>query len=471
MLFVLRNALNEINYNVHFFIENIDGISFYINNGTEFFHTIGDIVEYSTISKSCYLISRGFLMWRTLYVHWKLVKGELFFYLENTIKSNIVYATREIFDKQYNYKGSYAYIYEPGLLLGNNYVTRIICDRSDYYSIPSQFKEIFSPFHLFPVQINASNNIVLEEFKLCTNMKTFESYLVSHTYFEFLKDFRGLFIGIKTFKDNDFFHGDISASNIVIDEGVFKFIDNDLSFELKNIKQNNIFHEGVMHPTFPFPANLIMIRYIQQKRNIPITFTVKDSSSHKSHIHYYSGVYTLCRFDRLLVSNICADPEWEKIYNNFNIPDENIIFNVFHYTQLYQLCVAMLYYTNIYSRKINFTPYLDMISKFFDNCLNFKVHGFITIEKSLEILDDIILKLSDIIIVAHDKIKMVIDKIETQIISSETDQSQIVPSDVIEFSITPSQIDQKQVVSSETNENSIMTSETSGKSIISVENI
>ena len=69
------------------------------------------------------------------------------------------------------------------------------------------------------------DDIVVDELKKCINLENFSSYLQSHTFVEFEIAFREVFVVIKKMKEEQFFHGDISPSYIVIDEGVFKFID------------------------------------------------------------------------------------------------------------------------------------------------------------------------------------------------------------------------------------------------------
>lgn len=395
MKFVLKNNSGEIIKTTHLFIANKDGISFFITNGLSYYIVYNDKLKKSLTEASAFYIRDGILRYHDLYVCWRIIDGNEKYFVSNDLCYNVLYAEYEFFDIPYKYKGSYAFVYSPGLKLGPKHVTRISTDIDNYYEIPEQYREKLSTFCLFPVYKEILDNVVIEEMKECVNSITFQnSYMNENSFLQFLIAFRGLFLGLKQFKDEQFFHGDISPNNIVIDDGVFKFIDFDLSLFLTNIKDNNSFHEGLIHPIYPFALNIIMIKYIQQKRGLKINWTVESDKSHKEYIKYHRESFRFGGFAELLNRNICYDEEWERIYERYNDATDEMHHQIFYYTSLYQLVLSMLFYTNLYSKVSNLNKVKFDLMSFFDKCLNFRRFGFTSVEDVIPDYDAIIEKLS-----------------------------------------------------------------------------
>lgn len=385
----------------HLFITNVKDEKFCITDGQNFmFAHKGEIFASSSRKTIFHLQGSEHLMVGKFYVAVKpepnphSIDPDYTFFLQDEVTQYTLKIKSDPFDKECYARGSYAFIYNPSVFTHSKNITRIIAFADEYNQAPFESKELFEPFCLFPSSVTKSNNVVIEEYKTCTDCDGFEKYISVTPFIEFLTAFRSLWVGLKVFAENEFFHGDISFTNVVIDDGKFKFIDYDLSFYLSDVSKSTLFTEGILYTTYPLAANIIALRHVQD-----ITKKYKEISRDKTTpVDKVSArIREKLKFGNLgnlVASNLSNDAKTMRIVSMFELPDPDITVNAFYYISLYQLAIVMAFMVESYSEHHDMFDYNHHLIEFLMYCLDFKSNGFISTDDAIAKYDDLMTKIN-----------------------------------------------------------------------------
>ena len=378
----------------HFILEDIENNTFSLKHDGEFLLVDNVNIIYSDHGSKFY-VKNYCLKHNHMYVTWEDSDDKNYaFKLSDNISDRNVKVEFDLFDKPYYKKGSYAYIYYPSITSNKDNITRISINAQDFYEIPNEYKERYENFCLLPLNVEHKRNIVIEEYKKCKSRQEIEEYICSISFLDFMLKFRNLLIGLKEFKKDKFFHGDISNNNVVLDDDCFKFIDYDFSFFTNDIKKDNIFEKGEIYPIYPLAANLIIIRHISRITGNNINVNCTDAEYYRNQIEYYQCRFTFNNFGKLLIENFMPDQKTGELYDNFDIDNNIIMDHVFQYISLYQLIVVFLYYVNVIEKHTKISHVDKSLFKLLNKCLNFKIFGFVHVEAVIVLYDEIIKELT-----------------------------------------------------------------------------
>lgn len=386
----------------HFFISDLRNDTFCISDGQYYMVSHNGEIFASDKRKSHFHVKGKNLKHNHHFVSIKKesnpysIDEEYTFYLESELTQNSLNIELDPFDIEYSTRGSYAFIYQPSLFSDKCNITRIVLDSSGYVSAPVRSELEFRTFCLFPLNITHSNNIVIEEYKTCIGSKDFHQYMRDTPFVTFLTSFRNLWTGLKVFTEQRFFHGDISSNNIVIDNGIFKFIDYDLSFYLDDLSKASMFNNGVLYTIYPLTANIIAIRHFQDVTGKYADIRRDKSVTINTTGNFFQERLRFGKIGDLITSNLEDDQKSRKIIKMFEIPDLNITENAFYYISIYQLAVAMAIMIVDYKLFQDISAYDKEIISFLRYCLDFKHYGFITIDDAIERYNEMINKITEI---------------------------------------------------------------------------
>jgi serine/threonine protein kinase len=311
------------------------------------------------------------------FVNFIVNKNTISYDLSDEINERSIKTEREKFDVKPIKHGGYAYIYNPSILSGRlDVVSRVSYESK--FEFPPELHEEFSKYCLIPLEKVIYDGIYIEEYKMCNNVRNIIDIFRNTDMNIFLKRFRNLYEGIELFESKCFFHGDISPNNIVLDNDEFKFIDYDFSLFYNNNTEKK-FSNGVLYYTIPIVCNMIINHFfapdIKSHNNNESSFSIQRE--------YYYNKFKYGNFNRILIDNIISNKNDIIMFNNEK--DKN----VFSYVSIYQLTISLLFYINvIYSKTLNSVPN-EQLNFFLEKVLNFKKHGFITIQETLELFDQI----------------------------------------------------------------------------------
>lgn len=303
----------------------------------------------------------------------------------------------ENFDfRSIQYHGTYAAVYYPSLSGDTSRVTRI-CMETGTDIIPTDKKEIFSPFCLFPIEKIDYENITISEFKKCVGYDEMKEYARHTPFIDAVKSFRNLWIGLKVFQENKFFHSDIKLNNIVFDDGIAKFIDFDLSFFVDNPQNSNdLFQENTLCSIFPTVANALAMTYYVRKTGKGNT-TINDHSKkeREQYLSYYTDRFQYYGLDKILCNNIGSIHHYGQVYmdmiSRYTTCEELEI--SFYYISIYQLAIAFFQLIKKYDTK----KYRHSICNFLIFCLDFNRNGIVLIDDVIVCYDQMIRSIDSII--------------------------------------------------------------------------
>ena len=381
----------------HYFIVRTQGDKFFLGDGRKFLNENGGTVVFSGWKKVEFYLENSYLRCKNKYVAWCYGNdNKLIMFLQNFITSRSIIAKPDPFDINYFASGSYAFVYHPSISMGDEYVTRISLNRRSHVSIPTEFHSKFEQFCLLPISTQTSLNIVIEEYKKCdTDIK---SYVDANSLKFFLEKLRNLFVGLQTFREVNFFHGDIEMRNIVIDNGEFKFIDYDLSFFLDNPKRSFLIL-GWIFPNYPLIPAVLASKYLQKKYSDDFSFEIRDDDSGFNRFEFYRKRVNFCGIHNILCENITKFELYKYIdefsMNDLEFSDFSIYENIIHYISIYQLAIVIIEIISAYC--INFEisdNNRDLLHSFILYCVDFRTNGFVKIDDVLEKYDELLVKLN-----------------------------------------------------------------------------
>lgn len=361
----------------------------------------GMIYESTSKSHIFYLDENLYLKHSLYYVYWNIgVDGDEYLFVSPNLpylENKKIRCQVEIFDfKEIQFNGTYAAVYYPSLSGNYDSVSRLLMEE-DVNMIPDIKKEFFRDFCLFPHETNMLGNMVLSEYKKCTNYNELKYYVRNVSFLDGIKSFRHLWIGLKTFQQHKFFHSDIKLPNIVFDGGVPKFIDFDLSFFLDGpTNPHNLFRDFNLCCIFPTVANALAIEYFFKKYNFQ-TPTMNDHCKKESfkYLSYYTNRFQYYGLDKLLCYNI---ESIQKHFDSYKFHSSQYssfeeLECVFYYISIYQLAIAFFDFIKHYETK----KYKYFICKFIRYCLDFDKNGIVLIDDVILMYDEMLISIEHII--------------------------------------------------------------------------
>ena len=313
-----------------------------------------------------------------------LTDGTIHYYLGNDLDLAVGYESDD-FDIKFLYKGTYAFIYEcPN---DKAYIRRISYAKTSF-CIPDEYKQTFESVCIIPIKVEIVDDILIETIKRGIPLPESMRFFIDPK--DFFTAFRNLWLGLVIFKNAGFIHCDITSRNIIYIDGVFKFIDFDLSFFLSNIRKTVIF-KSLVH-TVPFCIGMIMI-HDYKTRFEPI------NSSNRIDIDVDSintSLNNILKINDIYVRDALIKDFNTMNINNFmrstvpNMLDKKSIIDYYHYLSVYQLSHVMALICSRFGFNRN---YGTDISFFLRNCLSHRDSIILSTEDALDLYDTRIMKI------------------------------------------------------------------------------
>lgn len=303
----------------------------------------------------------------------------------NPNPSNFVEVEFEEFDlRTPKYKGAYAHVFSPSVTGDQDMITRLCID-DGVYEPTDEVREKLDFCCVFPVSSKKVAGHLICELKKCINNHDFKEYFKEMNVFDLLVRFRNLFVGLRVMNSIQFFHSDIKTNNIVIDNGIFKFIDFDLSFQIPNIKkQVTLFGNSELHSIFPTLPNMFILSHF-------MGLEYDDILGHNNEdFHTYQAFLNHTKYENVrnvLIANSYPRANKKKIFlMNKDTLTHGQHLQMFMYISVYQLCIALLCILRNFETKM----YDDVIIPFFMKIFDFENNGIMSIDATIRCYDQLI---------------------------------------------------------------------------------
>jgi hypothetical protein len=323
------------------------------------------------------------LMWNAEYVHNQ--NGVLIARRES---EGALVVTEDPFDyREYAFSGGYAVVYSPSLSNDPKLITRLVMNGRPY-SPPQGVKDRLKPYCLFPLTSTHTGNVHYSDYTLCVNDSDYAKRFMRMSLKEFMVAFGNLWAGLGVMSSMGFFHSDIKISNTVLDNDVFKFIDFDLSFMIREIKnKKNAFRMSRFLCLFPTLVQAIMFTHVARQLGYEPSLKPHDPKEYKEFIANCRNRFGKSKTYELITQNVCpfedVHSEYEIIMNRMT-NDE--LCGVFDYCSVYQLTVTFASLVQYYETG----KHRNRIRKFINRCLDFRTHGFVSTNAAIGEYNEIV---------------------------------------------------------------------------------
>lgn len=372
--------------NVHYFIFLYDDLTFKIGDGADYFSLLEDNIhiDFGKNHEIHFKLDTQYIITncqtKKLYLSYDHSStSKYIYYLSDSITHAVTFEIED-FDRQHLEQGSYSRIYDA--FDGNeNLVTKVYFDKNQVFTIPNSLHSSFSPYCVISESSEIRGNIFIETMKKGIRQRKFKNHF--QTPESFFVAFRNLWEGIKVMKDNNFVHGDISFSNIVIVDNIFKFIDFNLSFMADNPRKTVIFTH--LNYTIPFPISLAIMASPTNLGKFPSK--IKYTHSISNSVKIYNNILDV-PLRNIILSYVNPKKVKKMFSRSVGYAQYFSKKNLYDYISVYQLCVTFVLLSNY----LGFYAALsDEIFNFSLKCLNLNNNTLFTAEQALELYDSLII--------------------------------------------------------------------------------